>query len=84
MPTEKLTLSVERDAIANGKRYAAANGRSLSAIVGDYLASLDASAGADALPADVRALLGIGTGDQRGNNAGDKDDYRRHLEEKYL
>lgn len=75
---QKLTLSVDKDSIANGKRYAKETGRSLSAIVEDYLAALPAT-GADneqQLPSNVRRLIGIAAG-------ADENDYRRHLEAKY-
>lgn len=78
MATEKLTLSVDPGAIANGKRYAASTGRSLSSIVGDYLASLGTHGDAP-LSAPVERLMGIAR-----NGRTDESDYRRHLEEKYL
>ncbi|NMM94021.1 DUF6364 family protein [Bifidobacterium oedipodis] len=76
---QKLTLSVDKDSIANGKRYAKETGRSLSAIVEDYLAALPATGGTDderPLPSNVRRLIGIAAGT-------DENDYRRHLEAKY-
>lgn len=73
----KLTLSVDKDSIANGKRYAKKAGRSLSAIVEDYLTALPGGAdGERELPPNVRRLIGIAAG-------ADEDDYRRHLEAKY-
>lgn len=76
---QKLTLSVDRDSIENGKRYAKETGRSLSAIVEDYLTALPTVAAGDDerdLPSNVRRLIGIAAG-------ADEGDYRRHLEAKY-
>lgn len=82
MPTEKLTLSIETTAIANGKRYAAETGRSLSSIVSDYLESLTHGNGEHhPLSTEVTLLLGIGAGTTA---PADSTAYLRHLEEKYL
>ncbi|KAA8819598.1 DUF6364 family protein [Bifidobacterium vespertilionis] len=83
MPTDKLTLSVDSQAVAKGKRYAAASGRSLSSLVGDYLNSLDEVRSLGGLPPLIQELIGMGVG-AGDAHADEKDDYRRHLEEKYL
>lgn len=80
MPTRKLTLSVEADAIDNGRRYATITGRSISAIVSDYLESLDTTPPAHRTTPEVARLRGIG----KGTRPVTEDDYLRHLEEKYL
>ena len=76
--SQKLTLSVDRDSIEKGKRYAKETGRSLSSIVEDYLTALPAVNASDKrdLPSNVRRLIGIAAG-------ADEGDYRRHLEAKY-
>ena len=78
MTTTKLTLSIQRSAVDNGKRYARQSGRSLSSLVNDYLTSLrsttDTAEGATSrLSPTVTRLMGIGRGPT------DEKDYRRHL-----
>ena len=77
---QKLTLSLDSAAIERGKRYAAANGTSLSGLVESYLLLLDDEGGiVDELPvsAKLQSLVGIGAGPHDGQ------DYRAHLEEKH-
>lgn len=72
----KLTLSINEQAIESGKRYASAQGRTLSSIVESYLETLG-SVQSTPLAAPVQALMGIGRG------PADESDYRRHLLEKH-
>lgn len=72
----KLTLSIDETVIENGKRYAKRQGRTLSAIVEDYLGTLEDGARTRLSPS-VRALMGIGSGPL------DEHDYHRHLMEKH-
>lgn len=75
----KLTLRLDEDLIASAKRHSAESGRSISQLVGDFFALIDAEdAGVDITPR-VRSLRGV----LAGSNL-DEHDYRRHLEEKYL
>lgn len=72
--TTKLTLSVNRSSAAAGKEFAHRVGRSLSAIVGDYLDSLAVASQPGTLSDDVSTLLGIGSG------PADERDWMRHRE----
>ncbi len=76
----KLTLRLDDELIAAAKSYAREHGRSLSQIVADYFASL--STVLEASPEEaplVHSLRGCLKGAEV-----DENDYRRHLEEKYL
>lgn len=77
MPKDRLNLTVDRDALERGRRYADRHDTSISRLVTDFLRTLPGDDEAADLPASVRRLLGAATG------AGDRDDYRRHLEDKY-
>ena len=76
----KLTLRLDDELIRAAKRYAGKSGKSVSKLVADYFALIEA----DTAPADaeltprVRALLGALSG-----SAVDEQDYRRHLEDKH-
>jgi hypothetical protein len=76
----KLTLRLDEELIRAAKRYAGSSGKSVSQLVADYFALIDADApAADAdLTPRVRALLGSLSG-----SAADEQDYRRHLEDKH-
>jgi hypothetical protein len=77
----KLTLRVDEQLIERAKSFAKKRGKSVSQIVADYFVALEAA------PADqdteltpiVRSLKGA----LRGAGV-DDEDYRRHLEERYL
>ena len=76
----KLTLRLDDELIRAAKRYAGSSGKSVSQLVADYFALIDADAPAaevDLTPS-VRALLGALSA-----SSGDEQDYRRHLEEKH-
>jgi hypothetical protein len=76
----KLTLRLDDALIRRAKRHAATSGRSVSQLVADYFALIDAgdeASGVELTPR-VRALLGTLPGD-----VSDADAYRRHLESKH-
>ena len=77
---QKLTLSLDAQAIARGKEYAARQGISLSHVVETYLLLLDGQArlvGEVAVSPKLQSLVGIGAGPC------DEQDYRAHLEAKH-
>jgi hypothetical protein len=79
MPT-KLTLRMDERLIESAKAHSKATGKSVSRLVADYLAMLqDRPTGEVRLRPIVRSLRGL----LRGASVG-KEDYRRHLEDKYL
>jgi len=76
----KLTLRLDDGLIRSAKRYSHESGRSVSQLVADYFALIDAGA---ELPESqmsprVRSLVGSLKG-----ATVTESDYRRHLEEKY-
>lgn len=77
---QKLTLSIEQDAIEKGKQYAKNNNRTLSSMVEDFLLFLDTDdrLGDHAIPISKKlsSLVGIGEGSISATN------YRQHLIEK--
>jgi len=77
----KLTLRLDDALIGSAKRHAARSGRSVSQLVADYFALIDAgddASGVELTPR-VRALLGA-----LPSEAYDAGSYRRHLESKHL
>jgi hypothetical protein len=80
----KLTLRLDDDLIRRAKRYSDASGKSLSKLVADYFALIEAARDEDggALPPKVRALLGA-LAPASGGPSADEREYRRHLEEKH-
>jgi Family of unknown function (DUF6364) len=76
----KLTLRLDDELIRGAKRYAARSGKSVSRLVGDYFAILDAGDAASGveLTPRVRRLRGAIAG-----AAVDEQDYFRHLEDKH-
>ena len=75
----KLTLRLDAALIRRAKAYAKRTGKSVSAVVADYFAALDAGEGqAAGLGPKVRSLLGAVR-----ERPGDESDYRRHLEQKH-
>ena len=76
----KLTLRLEDDLIRSAKRYSSKSGKSLSRLVADYFALIEAGeGGADTgLPPRVRSLFGA----LAGSSVSERD-YRRHLEAKH-
>ena len=74
----KLTLRLDDKLIASAKRHSAESGRSISQLVADFFALIDAQSGDAEITPRVRALRGVLAG-----SGLDESDYRRHLEEKY-
>ncbi len=77
----KLTLRLDAELIQLAKSYSQRTGKSLSQIVADYFARLTARPAED--DAVTTPLVRSLRGSLRGAEI-DEDDYRRHLEEKYL
>lgn len=75
----KLTLRMEESLINQAKVYAKQHGKSLSQIVADYFQLLTKNPQASEIPPVTRSLIGVIE-----NQAIDIDDYKKHLEEKYL
>ncbi len=77
---QKLTLSIEAQAIDRGKRYAKKSGRSLSSLVETFLLLLDTEKDeiVEQIPVSnkLASLVGIGAGPV--NEA----DYKRHVLER--
>lgn len=77
----KLTLRLDHALVRRAKAYARRSGKSVSGMVADFFALLDAGqrdAGDTDLTPNVRSLLGA----LKGTRA-DEEDYRRYLDEKY-
>ncbi len=74
----KLTLRLDDELIASAKRHAAESGKSVSRMVSDFFALMDAQGKDVEVTPRVRALRGVLAG-----SGLDESDYRRHLEEKY-
>jgi len=79
MPKDRVNLLLDRDAVERGKRYADANDTSLSQLVSAFLSALPTGDSVDerALPPATRRLFRAAAGGP------DREDYRRHLLEKY-
>ncbi len=74
----KLTLRLDDKLIASAKRHSAESGKSISQLVSDFFALIDAKDADIEITPRVRSLRGV----LAGSNL-DESDYRRHLEEKY-
>ncbi len=77
----KLTLRLDEQLIDRAKRYSRRSGKSVSQLVADYFALIDAEEtipGTELTP-HVRAMLGSLKG-----ASVTEEDYRLHLEEKHL
>jgi len=74
----KLTLRLDEKLIASAKRHSAASGKSVSQLVSDYFALIDAQDRDIEITPRVRSLRGVLAG-----SGLDEGDYRRHLEDKY-
>lgn len=79
--SSKLTLRVDEELVRKAKLYSRAHGKSVSRLVSDYFALLDEETDTEqqALPPLTRSLHGALRGAQVS-----EDDYRAHLERKYL
>jgi hypothetical protein len=75
----KLTLRLDTRLIRRAKAYSGRSGKSVSTVVADYFAALDAPALSPLeLTPKVLSLLGA-----LGGSRLDEADYRRHLERKH-
>jgi len=74
----KLTLRLDDKLIASAKRHSAESGKSVSQLVADFFALIDAEDSDVDITPRVRSLRGVLAG-----SGLDESDYRRHLEEKY-
>ncbi len=76
----KLTLRLDDRLIGKAKRRAAKSGKSVSKLVADYFALIDANEGMPDIETTprVRSLIGSLKG-----AAATEEGYRRHLEDKY-
>ena len=75
----KLTLRLDAQLIRRAKAYAKRANKSVSAVVADYFAALEAeNAGEAELGPKVRSLLGV-----LRERPVDEQAYRRHLEKKH-
>jgi hypothetical protein len=76
----KLTLRLEARLIRRAKAYAARSGKSLSEVVADFFARLQAPSTEppEVRSPDVRSLAGALAGHDL-----DREDYRRYLDEKH-
>jgi len=74
----KLTLRLDDKLIASAKPHSAESGKSVSQLVADFFALIDAQDRDVDITPRVRSLRGVLAG-----SGVDESDYRRHLEEKY-
>jgi len=78
MSKQRLNITVDPDIIERARRYTQRHNTSISRLVTEFLAHLPTGdESEETLTPTVRRLLGVARG------AGDREDYRRHLEEKY-
>ncbi|MEN8179577.1 MAG: DUF6364 family protein [Pseudomonadota bacterium] len=75
----KLTLRLEESLITQAKIYAKKHDKSLSQVVSDYFQILTRKAEGAETPPITRSLIGV-----LESSHIEEDDYKRHLEEKYL
>jgi hypothetical protein len=75
----KLTLRLEDSLIQQAKDYAKQHDKSLSQVVADYFYMLTQQDGKSEISPITRSLIGV-----LDSNNVNKNDYKRHLEEKYL
>lgn len=73
----KLTLRLDESLIKRAKVYAKKNNKSLSQVVADYFQLLTRKTENTEVPLITQSLTGI-------IKDTDEDDYKRHLEKKYL
>jgi len=78
MARKKLTLSVDEQVIEGARRYSRRHKTSISQLVSNYLAQLDATEGEHEYSPTVRRLIGVLPSDTG------VEQYHRHLETKYL
>ena len=75
----KLTLRLEDSLIQQAKNYAKQHDKSLSQVVADYFQVLTQQSGKTGISPITKSLIGI-----LDSNNVDENDYKKHLEEKYL
>jgi len=75
----KLTLRLEDSLIQQAKNYAKQHDKSLSKVVSDYFQVLTQKTKRPETPPITRSLIGV-----LEFNQVEVEDYKRHLEEKYL
>ena len=75
----KLTLRLEDSLIQQAKSYAKQHDKSLSQVVADYFQILTQQTRKSSISPITRSLIGI-----LDSNNVDENDYKKHLEEKYL
>jgi len=75
----KLTLRLEESLIQQAKRYAKQHDKSLSQVVSDYFQILTQKEEEVETPPITRSLIGI-----LEDSHVEIDDYKKHLEKKYL
>jgi hypothetical protein len=75
----KLTLRLDDKLIASAKRRSAESGKSVSQLVSDFFALMDARDSHVEITPRVRSLRGVLV-----SSGLDEADYLRHLEEKHL
>ncbi|MDQ7074007.1 MAG: DUF6364 family protein [Gammaproteobacteria bacterium] len=75
----KLTLRLDDNLIEQAKRYAKQNDKSLSQVVADYFQFLNQKKQPNKIPPITRSLIGLLESQQ-----GDEEEYKKHLEQKYL
>lgn len=78
MSKRRLNITVDPEVIERARRYTERHNTSISRLVTEFLARLPAQdAPEEALTPTVRRLLGVARG------GADREEYRRHLVEKY-
>ena len=78
MSKQRLNITVDPAVIERARRYTKRHNTSISRLVTEFLSQLPAEdALEETLTPTVRRLLGVAKG------AGDRNDYRRHLVDKY-
>lgn len=78
MAKRRLNITVDHEAVERARRYSRRHNTSISYLVEEFLSQLpDIDSDGDALSPGVKRLLGIARGGP------DRDEYRRHLVEKY-
>jgi len=75
----KLTLRLDDSLIKQAKTFAKQHNKSLSQVVSDYFQLLTKDVERPETPAITKSLIGV-----LGDTDINQDDYKRHLEEKYL
>jgi len=75
----KLTLRLEDSLIQQAKNYAKQHDKSLSQVVADYFHILTQQTEKSGISPITKSLIGI-----LDSNNVDENDYKKHLEEKYL